>query len=396
MSKEQHNTSSEETSEGLPVTGMKQPQSSDGVATDAQPISESDGSLEPSQSPDSVVNELKAELEKTQQRVAELELIENEYNKITQCDSSPKIVEWWHDFSKHSRKATKEDLLLVRMYPCSVIELLIEINDKSEAWYKDVFGLRKKADELKYMLFKTEDELRQSGQKEFTLRQEKSVLTQKIKELDSKCKELESSSEIFKSERNSLLRELAQFNTGGGTTPQHEKLHPIFKDLREQSFKDISNRVFSFFSEECPNYNKSVNRKEKVCKIRHKLAEKIFMSEETVNNQDAIRSLFLSALKNHGCYRVSNEEKFEEILSDVNLIAEKSLKLKSDMSCATQPGVLLWYEQKKPFDPELHEALPGCIEEGEIKFTIFPGYAIEQGNNKRIFEKALVFTDLEQ
>lgn len=73
-------------------------------------------------------------------------------------------------------------------------------------------------------------------------------------------------------------------------------------------------------------------------------------------------------------------------------MVEKGLKLVKEIVNDDPPGHFLIASQGETFNPENHEPVPGCELSGQIVYTTYPGYCV---NNRIIGEslKASVFTE---
>lgn len=73
-------------------------------------------------------------------------------------------------------------------------------------------------------------------------------------------------------------------------------------------------------------------------------------------------------------------------------MVKKGLKLVKEIVNDDPPGHFLIASQGETFNPENHEPVPGCEPSGQIVYTTYPGYCV---NNRIIGEslKASVFTE---
>lgn len=241
-------------------------------------------------------------------------------------------------------------------------------------------------------------------------------------------------------------------------SPQHHTLYPEFKQLKDQDFNAFSNEMFHYLCEQ--ELALKANRKQAIAKIKSVLSKQIMMngmklfiepsnfSDEKVENalktvsrsfrmasgiaEDAeIPETFSNELENlikqgmellnetrsAGTNRsFRNQEKFTTVIKDISKsvynalniseekdipeqiridtenLVRKGLELVNKIASADPPGIL-WIEKEGiPFKSDRHEAMLGCQEGGKILLTVYPGYLV----GDRVFEKALVFTVLEE
>ena len=194
-----------------------------------------------------------------------------------------------------------------------------------------------------------------------------------------------------------MIKEITSFKTGEDTTAKHDSLYKYFKELKEQKFKELSNKIYKLHSKCIVKLSKS-NRKEETAKIRSKIAKNLLLEEvKTTDIEKIVVSLQDKLIK--CCDDEINNFKVEkdEVNQSIKNLAEESFQLVKNISHALPPGKLLWCEKNQEFNPEEHEALVGCAEHGKVNFTVYPGYVVYEGdtNKQRIFAKVLVFTTLE-
>ena len=82
----------------------------------------------------------------------------------------------------------------------------------------------------------------------------------------------------------------------------------------------------------------------------------------------------------------------EPIPTNLKNLVEKGLKLVKEIVNADPPGHFLIANPGEIFNPENHEPVPSCEPSGQIVYTTYPGYSV---NNRIIGEslKAFVFTE---
>jgi len=358
-----------------------------------------------------------AQLKASDNEVKRLKQIERAYQKIIGQDKHPSDCQtqnWWRGLYRRQQvtdQVTDNDLLFVRKYPYSIILLLKQLqktsDQKENSWFNTLSNLFAKWSgkeetitsfkEVEQQVINLTIELQQQQDEMRTLKTNYSSIRQKNDELEL--------------ERGRLLKEIATLNTGGEDAPRPEILYSTFKELKDQKFKEFINRIFKLRSQ-C-NPDAKVERKREIAKIRSKLAEAVLMDSvdickegnvteaETDKLIKSVNGEFIMYFSNCSCSDVKTKfpTESQEITQTLESIARKSLKLVDDIIIhASSPGELMWYKEGTEFNPIEHEALVGCVEQGKIEFTVFPGYAVYTGDakEKRIFEKATVFTTLEK
>ncbi|GEM_PF-4625051 len=306
------------------------------------------------------------------------------------------------DNHERLQEENENDLLFVRKYPYSIILLLNNLestlNQEIKNWTDWLTGNDKVVKNLKHEVRKLTTELQQKQDRILALEKIEanySSIQQQNTELELRCVR--------------LIKEVAMLKTGGEDAPRTEVLHSAFKELKDQTFKELSNKVYKLRTQ-C-NPDAKMERKQETATIRSKLAEAVLMGSvdtckkgniaevETTKLIKSVNGKFIMYFSSCGCSDVKTRfpSESQEIEQTLKNIAERSLKLVNDIIHASPPGELLWYEPGVEFNSEEHEVLVGCVEEGKITFTVFPGYAIYEGTPKkrRIFEKAMVFTALD-
>jgi len=350
------------------------------------------------------VNQLKAENERLKKQLSEqfeenkvLKYFKNEYDNLMEKfnpTTKKNIPIWWkglfQQFEQNLTYTQKEEDI-IRKYPKDVINLLyqlqIELNSGKSHW-TDLFNDNKKEiRKLKGRITTLESELQVANS---------TIKTSREKEAD--YDNVQAKNDELESERTELLIEISSLKTGGVSTPQHEALYKDFKELKEQQFRELSSKIFKLRSKCMPNVK--WNRKEEIAKIRSTIAkdillEKIELNQSNINIEKMQTELVKDCGGKETIAQFSSEQ--AEINQSIKNLVEESLKLVNNISHAVPPGELSWCEKGTEFNPEEHEVLLGCAEQGKVSFTVYPGYVVYEGDtkNKRIFEKILVFTTLE-
>ncbi|OAD18814.1 hypothetical protein THIOM_005582 [Candidatus Thiomargarita nelsonii] len=369
-----------------------------------------------------------AESERENKRLKE---IEKKYNDIKrenefepQSDDPNLIPRWWNRLYQsliaqfqQTGKATydPDEYKTIRRYPDGIIKLLYKLNKSIEdeksgllKWLSgkndEIYRLNKTKTLLKKNVTTLQSEIKklQSSNAELQLRVES------LQEMEANYKSLQERNNELNARCTRLVREITTLKTGEANTPQHQLLFKDFKELKDQDFKSISNKIFSLFHK-CQPGAQQANRKSEIAKIRYELSKAILLKglEISIKNENItdgdIKNITDSLKKeilDRYCGGTENlagvSEKFEELSKNIASLVEKGLKLVDEINHATPQGELLWFEKEEnvPFDPKKHEVSPSCEETGLIELTLHPGYMVRYPDtgNERVFEKALVLT----
>jgi hypothetical protein len=333
-----------------------------------------------------------------QEEVKRLKQIEKAHQEIigqNKCSDNYQAQAWWDNYRQ---QPTDNDLLFVRKYPHSVILLLEKLQrtlvSERKSWSDWWTGNDKTIKNLEREVKKLTAELERKQERITALEgmeADYSSIHQKNVDLELRC--------------TRLIKEITTLKTGEDA-PRAEGLHSAFKELKDQAFKELSNKVYKLRTQ-C-NPSAKVERKQETAIIRSKLAEAVLMGSvdickegnvteaETDKLIKSVNGKFIMYFSSFSCPDVKTKfpTESQEITQALESIARKSLKLVNDIIHTSPPGELLWYKKDDEFNCEEHEVLVGCAEKGKITFTVFPGYAVYEGNTRRIFEKAMVFTKL--
>ncbi|MDZ7966420.1 MAG: hypothetical protein RM368_15825 [Nostoc sp. DedSLP03] len=218
--------------------------------------------------------------------------------------------------------------------------------------------------------------------------QEHEYLKKKVIELERECDEL-------KTQKGELLVTISEFARNKSTTyvsgdrPQNHILVHEFIQLKDQNFQSVSTLIFHHNSE--INHSFKANRRQEIAKIKSTLSEEILvkqmktvLEDSTAVVSEIINSIYLAL----GINNYPHEQSPKNLHREIENLIHKGLNLIFRISSADPPGDL-WMEQKGiQFDPQKHQPFLDCDGAGQISFTVYPGYRV----NNRIFEKALVFT----
>jgi peptidoglycan hydrolase CwlO-like protein len=263
------------------------------------------------------------------------------------------------------------------------------LTDKFKQWHDKITDSKRTIEGLKYKIADRDDDLEYANNTIKTLREKDEEYThiqEQNDELELRCAR--------------LVKEITVLNTGGVNTPQHELLYKKFKELKEQKFKALSNKFYKLRSKY--KSGPALIRKRETANIRSMIAETILLEEIKDSDNSKLAKKLRNKLFEYCSKDASVKFEFptdgDEIYQDIKSLVEESLKLVNSISRAQPPGELLWCEKDKEFNPEEHEVLLGCAEYGKVKFTVYPGYVVYEGDKKkkRIFAKVLVFTKLEK
>ncbi len=340
-------------------------------------------------------------IDEQKKEIAELKKRIPKYGKEV---AKKNINNWWKkiylQITQDSKTGDlKEHYDIIIKYPHDVILLLYQLEAKlgsvennldkeKKHWTNLVTGKHTQISELNQKITTLEAELNTADETIETLQEKEASYTNIEKQnddLESRC--------------TRLLKDIVSLKTGGDTTAKHDSLYKYFKELKEQKFKELSNKIYKLHSECIPKRPKS-NRKEETAKIRSKIAKNLLLEEVKITDIDhekIVVSLQNELIKYCGDEINNFKVEKDEINQSIKNLAEESFQLVKNISHALPPGKLLWCEKNQEFNPEEHEALVGCAEHGKVNFTVYPGYVISEGdtNKQRIFAKVLVFTTLE-
>jgi hypothetical protein len=190
----------------------------------------------------------------------------------------------------------------------------------------------------------------------------------------------------------------AYSETSPGSGPQHDQLLQIFRQLKLQDFQALSFSLYSIWQKKPNSTGAEPTRALAFC--RQLLAEAILIEGSKLlclrqtADVEADRATARGTIEQlvRTRFKMRNKPP-EEVEAKLQEAITKGLDLLSAMAVATPAANLLVPEPHAPFIAELHEAMPGCPDQGDItvRLVVFPGYLVQRSN--RVLEKALVYTE---
>ena len=248
-----------------------------------------------------------------------------------------------------------------------------------------------------------------------SIQTEKEKLKQKINDLrkekesqliklNKRINKLENENEKLRKLKSSLLSKLSDRDrdtshtiTSDESRPQRDVLTDKFIQLKNQEITKVSQEIFNHLSQ--INSDLKDHRKREIAKIKHVFSKHIFDQGSqyfTDNNSigeykfpQVVEDLKNSILTD---LQIPEAAKFPEpIPTNLKNLVEKGLKLVKEIVNDDPPGHFLIANPGEIFNPENHEPVPSCEPSGQIVYTTYPGYCL---NDRIIGEslKAFVFT----
>ena len=230
------------------------------------------------------------------------------------------------------------------------------------------------------------------------------LLKKKIQSQEILINELENENQELRESKSSLLSKLSDRDrdtsntiTSDESRPQRDVLTENFIQLKTQEITSFGHEIFNHLSQ--INSDLKAHRKREISKIKHVFSKHIFDKGSqcfTDNNSigedkfpQVVEDFTTSILTD---LQIPEAAKFPEpIPTNLKNLVEKGLKLVKEIVNDDPPGHFLIASQGETFNPENHEPVPGCEPSGQIVYTTYPGYCV---NNRIIGEslKASVFT----
>ena len=345
-------------------------------------------------------NRLRDVIDEQKKEIAELKKIIQKSGKDV---AKKNLSNWWEKLYEQIQQKRKYDVKaaegVVREYPSNVIELCYKIQNEVNSVKGDLVQEKK---HWSNVFTGNHTQITKLEKKITTLEDQSETAKEIIETLEEKEKNyvhIQKQNSDLELRCTRLIKEITSLKTDEDTTAKHDSLYKYFKELKEQKFKELSNKIYKLHSKCFIKFPKS-NRKEETAKIRSKIAKNLLLEEVKITDIDhekIVVSLQDQLIK-YCCDEINNfKEEKDEINQSIKNLAEESFQLVKNISHALPPGKLLWREKNQEFNPEEHEAIVGCAEHGMVNFTVYPGYVISEGdtNKQRIFAKVLVFTTLE-
>ena len=230
------------------------------------------------------------------------------------------------------------------------------------------------------------------------INQENQKKQRRIDELERENQELRESKSSLLSKLSDRYRDTSNTITSDESRPQRDVLTEKFIQLKTQEITIVGNEIFNHLSQ--INSDLKVNRKREIAKIKYVFSQQIFDKGSqcfTCDNSigedkfpQVVEDFTTSILTD---LQIPEAAKFlEAIPTNLKNLVEKGLKLVKEIVNDNPPGHFLIASQGETFNPENHEPVPGCEPSGQIVYTTYPGYCV---NDRIIGEslKASVFTE---
>ena len=231
------------------------------------------------------------------------------------------------------------------------------------------------------------------------------LLKKKIQSQEILINELENENQELRESKSSLLSKLSDRDrdtsntiTSDESRPQRDVLTENFIQLKTQEITSVGHEIFNHLSQ--INSDLKVNRKREIAKIKYVFSQQIFDKGSQCFTGDnsigedkfpqVVEDFTTSILTD---LQITEAAKFPEpIPTNLKNLVKKGLKLVKEIVNDDPPGHFLIASQGETFNPENHEPVPGCEPSGQIVYTTYPGYCV---NNRIIGEslKASVFTE---
>ena len=231
------------------------------------------------------------------------------------------------------------------------------------------------------------------------------LLNKTIQRQQIRINELENENEKLRKLKSSLLSKLSDRDrdtsntiTSDESRPQRDVLTENFIQLKTQEITSVGHEIFNHLSQ--INSDLKVNRKREIAKIKYVFSQQIFDKGSQCFTGDnsigedkfpqVVEDFTTSILTD---LQITEAAKFPEpIPTNLKNLVKKGLKLVKEIVNDDPPGHFLIASQGETFNPENHEPVPGCEPSGQIVYTTYPGYCV---NNRIIGEslKASVFTE---
>ena len=231
------------------------------------------------------------------------------------------------------------------------------------------------------------------------------LLNKTIQSQQIRINELENENEKLRKLKSSLLSKLSDRDrdtsntiTSDESRPQRDVLTENFIQLKTQEITSVGHEIFNHLSQ--INSDLKVNRKREIAKIKYVFSQQIFDKGSQCFTGDnsigedkfpqVVEDFTTSILTD---LQITEAAKFPEpIPTNLKNLVKKGLKLVKEIVNDDPPGHFLIASQGETFNPENHEPVPGCEPSGQIVYTTYPGYCV---NNRIIGEslKASVFTE---
>ena len=229
------------------------------------------------------------------------------------------------------------------------------------------------------------------------INQENQKKQRRIDELERENQELRESKSSLLSKLSDRDRDTSNTITSDESRPQRDVLTENFIQLKTQEITSVGHEIFNHLSQ--INSDLKVNRKREIAKIKYVFSQQIFDKGSQCFTGDnsigedkfpqVVEDFTTSILTD---LQITEAAKFPEpIPTNLKNLVEKGLKLVKEIVNDDPPGHFLIANPGEIFNPENHEPVPSCEPSGQIVYTTYPGYCL---NDRIIGEslKAFVFT----
>ena len=230
------------------------------------------------------------------------------------------------------------------------------------------------------------------------INQENQKKQRRIDELERENQELRESKSSLLSKLSDRDRDTSNTITSDESRPQRDVLTENFIQLKTQEITSFGHEIFNHLSQ--INSDLKAHRKREISKIKHVFSKHIFDkgSQYFTDNNSIGEDKFPQVVEDFTTsiltdLQITEAAKFPEpIPTNLKNLVKKGLKLVKEIVNDDPPGHFLIASQGETFNPENHEPVPGCEPSGQIVYTTYPGYCV---NNRIIGEslKASVFTE---
>lgn len=165
----------------------------------------------------------------------------------------------------------------------------------------------------------------------------------------------------------------------------HKQLISEFRQLKEQDFEIIVNDIFSDSSDN--SYLDLTEKRKKKAEIQKRLSKEMFNPDVTDSVKD-IKELMIVIVES--LKSIVSSEISTKLTSNIEFLVKQGLNLVNKINSATPKGSLNFYQKgTKSSELERYDTPKGSEDEGEISFTIYPAYIV----NNKIREGAVVFIE---
>lgn len=308
----------------------------------------------------------------------------------------------WEDYLRLSKHIYGDD------YFCWLLKFFdIQSPNNSRPQYDQIHNYEQEKQQINAIKkeLKNPEKLLKTFYKVYKIHVEWQKINQEIQKKQRRIDELERENQELRESKSSLLSKLSDRDrdtsntiTSDESRPQRDVLTENFIQLKTQEITSVGHEIFNHLSQ--INSDLKVNRKREIAKIKYVFSQQIFDKGSQCFTGDnsigedkfpqVVEDFTTSILTD---LQITEAAKFPEpIPTNLKNLVEKGLKLVKEIVNDDPPGHFLIASQGETFNPENHEPVPGCEPSGQIVYTTYPGYCV---NNRIIGEslKASVFTE---